>query len=274
VAGISSSRISVEKLAARLGGGSPPIDFCEPDFGPRGPVIGTIHGAKGREADSVRLYLPPIREDQDDDEAAEEARILFVGATRARVDLRIGQSATKAISRRLDASGRAFTPYPWGRGNPRAAACVEIGRSNDIDPVSLAGKSLFGSARRVVEAQGEIQLLSEKISEVEGRIGSAEQSYRYNIFSHENPGKPICFLTEQVNSDMFKIAKVVDNLVGLRRMNPPGKIPYLRTFGVRTIALRPDDPVREILHPPWSDSGFLLAPMLLGYGMVFFSLRG
>lgn len=270
-AGTSSTRISVEKLASRLASGSPPIDFCDPDFGPLGPVVGTIHGAKGREADSVRLYLPPVRESQDDDEAAEEARVLFVGATRAKVDLRIGQSATKAIARRVETSGRAFTPYPWGRGGPRAAACVEIGRVNDIDPISLAGKSFFSSSKKVNEAQGKIQLLSERISEAEGRIGSKDQSYRYSIFSKGNATDPLCFLSEQVNKDMFKIAKSIDDLVGLRRHNPPGKLPYLRVFGVRTIALRPDDPIRETLHAPWCDSGFLLAPMLLGYGMVFFS---
>jgi hypothetical protein len=271
IVGISKSRISVDKLASRLGGGSPPIDFCDPDFGTAGPVIGTIHGAKGREADKVRLYLPPTRENQDDDEAAEEARVLFVGATRARVELQIGQGATKALARRVDTSGRAFTAYPWSRGRSRAAACVEIGRGSDIEATSLAGKSLFASAKEVTKAQGRIQLLSGRMSEAEGRMGSKSQAYRYNIFSLEQTDDPICFLSERVNKDMFKIAETVDGLVHLHRKNPPAKLPYLRIFGTRTIALRPDDPIRETLHAPWCDSGFLVAPMLLGYGMVFFS---
>jgi hypothetical protein len=270
-AGTSKSRISVDKLASRLGGGSPPIDFCAPDFGAVGPVIGTIHGAKGREADRVRLYLPPLREDQDDDEAEEEARVLFVGATRARVELQIGQGATRALARRVDSSGRAFTAYPWSRGKSRAAACVEIGRGNDIDATSLAGKSLFASAKEAIKAQGRIQLLSGRMSEAEGRMGTKGQAYRYNIFSVEKSDDPICFLSERINKDMFKIAEAVDGVVHLRRKNPPAKLPYLRIFGTRTIALRPDDPIRETLHPPWCDSGFLLAPMLLGYGMVYFS---
>jgi len=148
---------------------------------------------------------------------------------------------------------------------------VEIGRGNDIDATSLAGKSLFASAKEATKAQSRIQLLSGRMSEAEGRMGSKGQAYRYNIFSLEISDEPICFLSERVNKDMFKIAETVDGLVHLRRKNPPAKLPYLRIFGTRTIALRPDDPTRETLHAPWCDSGFLLAPMLLGYGMVFFS---
>ena len=269
--GTSNRRISVDVLASRLASGSPPIDFCSPDFGCFGPVVGTIHGAKGREADRVRLYLPPLRENQDDEIAAEEARVLFVGATRARVELQIGKGATKALARRVDTSHRAFTPYTWTKGRSRAAACVEIGRVNDIDAITLAGKGLFASSRDAERAQNRIGLLSGKMSKAEGKLGSKGQDYRYNIFLPENPDVTLCFLSEQVNRDMFKVAETVDSLVGLRKKNPPAKLPYLRTFGTRTVALRPDDPIREALHTPWCDSGFLLAPMLMGYGMVYFS---
>jgi hypothetical protein len=36
------------------------------------------------------------------------------------------------------------------------------------------------------------------------------------------------------------------------------------------MVLKPDDPIREALHAPWRDSGFLVAPLLLGYGMSYF----
>jgi hypothetical protein len=39
---------------------------------------------------------------------------------------------------------------------------------------------------------------------------------------------------------------------------------------VRTIALAPDDPVREQLHAPWCDSGLIAAPMLMGYSIASF----
>ena len=37
--GITAHQISVEKLTTRLGGGSPPLEFCRQDFGFSGPVI-------------------------------------------------------------------------------------------------------------------------------------------------------------------------------------------------------------------------------------------
>ena len=51
---------------------------------PIGQVASTIHAAKGREALDVELHLPEPRDDLSDAEAAEEARVLYVGATRAR----------------------------------------------------------------------------------------------------------------------------------------------------------------------------------------------
>ena len=51
---------------------------------PIGQIASTIHAAKGREALDVELHLPGLREGLSDTEAAEEARVLYVGATRAR----------------------------------------------------------------------------------------------------------------------------------------------------------------------------------------------
>ncbi|MBB3937233.1 UvrD-helicase domain-containing protein [Aureimonas phyllosphaerae] len=48
------------------------------------PVASTMHAAKGHEADEVELNLPEPREDMSQEEAEEEARVLYVGATRAR----------------------------------------------------------------------------------------------------------------------------------------------------------------------------------------------
>ena len=40
----------------------PPIELCYPEFGLRGPILGTIHASKGREADEVVLMMPPHRD--------------------------------------------------------------------------------------------------------------------------------------------------------------------------------------------------------------------
>jgi hypothetical protein len=270
--GLSTRQIAVDKLAHRLASSAPPVDLCNPDFGPSGPVIGTIHGAKGREAKQVRLYLPPdYRGDRTDDDLAEEARVMFVGATRAREHLYVGKGATKALARRLDSSGRAFTPYPFKNKQSQARACVEVGRIGDIDATGLVGKQFFVSAAAAKRSQAYILTLVGGISEAEAVLGKPETHWRYAVTSERTQDQPLCFLSSNVNGDMFHVAKAVDAIVRLGKLKPPRRIPHMRTFGARTIALAPDDPVRENLHAPWRDSGFLLAPLVIGYGMVYFS---
>ena len=48
---------------------------------------------------------------------------------------------------------------------------------------------------------------------------------------------------------------------------------YLHVQGVRTIVLHPDAPECEALHEPWSSSGIMLAPLILGYSTVSFPGR-
>lgn len=272
IVGLSTEQISVEKLAQRLSGGSPPVDLCNPDFGPGGPIIGTIHGAKGREAEDVRLYLPPTYSGtRSSKDLEEEARVMFVGATRARRKLMVGTGATKALARRLDPSGRAYTPYPFQGSKQVGRACVEVGRAGDIDAVGLVGRQFFEDDAAARRAQAHILTLVGGISTAEAHLGTPERDWRYLLLSTRTQNQPLCYLNPRVNYDMFSIAKLVDATVHKGCMKPPRKIPYIRTFGARTIALAPDDPIRETLHAPWRDSGFLLAPLAIGYGMVYFA---
>ena len=68
-----------------------PVEFTRDHVGTAGPLLGSIHGAKGREAPNVLLMLPPVP-DGDDVDWLEEARVLFVGATRASQNLYLGRA--------------------------------------------------------------------------------------------------------------------------------------------------------------------------------------
>jgi hypothetical protein len=81
------------------------------------------------------------------------------------------------------------------------------------------------------------------------------------------------FLSTELNDDLFKIARIVDEVAHLGKKLPPSTLNYLRTYGVRTLVLAPDDPVRELLHSPWRESGVIAAPMLLGYPFSYFRFR-
>src|SRR5262249_55586256 len=58
LAGRTSKSVDMRLLRQRLGRRQPPVELCSKELGDRGPVIGTIHASKGREADVVHLMLP------------------------------------------------------------------------------------------------------------------------------------------------------------------------------------------------------------------------
>ncbi|OVE75067.1 hypothetical protein BVX95_00410, partial [archaeon D22] len=239
-----------------------------------GPVIGTVHGAKGREADNVRFYLPPMPWGEcEDAQYDEEARIVFVAATRARKNLKLGKGASRTLACRLDTSGRAYTPRIYNGNGKRAAASVEIGRIGDIDAAGLVGKRYFSTQVSAMLAQEKMSSYGDSIIETEAFIGEKSQGYRYGVRFEKGANSNLCYLSESLNYDLFNIAKHVDAKVKKRMLNCPSKIPYLRIVGTRTLALKPGDPIRETLYSPWCDSGFILAPLLVGYGMLYFRHR-
>ncbi len=118
------SRVQAARLRRLLSSNQPPPELCVADPGdPLGPVIGTIHASKGREMDNVRLMMPQGSTGRDDPEA--EARVLFVGATRARLKLELSRGGS-VPSKKLP-SGRALMRIPSG------PAAIEVGRPGDFD---------------------------------------------------------------------------------------------------------------------------------------------
>lgn len=66
--------------------------FISYDYiGQSGPLIGSVHGAKGKEAEDVFFLMPPIP-DHEDVDWDEEARVLFVAGSRASKRLHLGRT--------------------------------------------------------------------------------------------------------------------------------------------------------------------------------------
>jgi DNA helicase-2/ATP-dependent DNA helicase PcrA len=80
-----------------------PIHISQDYIGQSGPLVGSIHGAKGKEAEDVFLLMPPIPDHLNVD-WDEEARVLFVAASRASKRLHLGRSRTVAGKVRPDGS--------------------------------------------------------------------------------------------------------------------------------------------------------------------------
>ena len=86
-----------------------PVAHTRDYVGTAGPLLGSIHGAKGREASNVLLMLPPVPTG-DDVDWQEETRVLFVGATRASTHLYLGRARSGLV--RLGKNGGR-----WMRGS-------------------------------------------------------------------------------------------------------------------------------------------------------------
>jgi hypothetical protein len=252
-AGQSEMVVDTRRLREVLGRSGPPAMFTSPEYGDEGPILGTIHASKGREAEEVCLYLPPEPEEDDETtDADEEIRVMFVGATRARKKLSVGDSPGRQSG---NVDGRVWKKLSRGRVQ------IEVGRSYDIDAKGLAGRSVFSSRDDAQRAQ---QFLIENPCQ-KGLFASQKKDLDWH-FSLEAPGEfRIGALSAKVRNDLTELAKRCE------AWPPPKYLPHIRSIGLRSIVLRPDDPILELLHEPWRTSGFILAPMLVGICMTRFA---
>jgi hypothetical protein len=242
-AGVTGQIVDMHRMRELLARSAPPVIFTSPDYGDEGPVVGTIHASKGREGDNVFLYLPPIESGGDNEE---EVRVVYVGATRARFQLSVGD-APGPQSGKID--GRV-----WKR-LPKDKLLIEIGRAGDLDAEGLVGMAAFSE-----EDALRAQTLIASNRTVQGLSAAAKADLGWNMELVMPDKQRIAVLTDKMRLDLRAIAR------STKRWPQPGYIGGLRSIGVRTLAVRPDDPALDRLNEPWRSSGFVLAPMLVGFG--------
>jgi len=248
------------RLRQRLGGGKPPLEFCSAELGSSGPILGTIHASKGREADAVFLMMPAFAGGNSD--YREEARVVFVGATRARSKLTVG-TGFRQFPRQVWGTGRAFN-VSKRRNDPKAT--VEIGRDGDISPEGLAGKAYFPGPDEIKESQKKIRDVSGRIVEAHADIESADGGSFYRLME-KGDDTVLAIFAPTVRHDLGQVLRAMRQ-PGSGSGRPPRELPHLRIFGARSVVLAPDAPVRERLQEPWASSGIMLAPVVVGYSPV------
>jgi hypothetical protein len=194
----------------------------------------------------------------------EEARVVFVGATRGRMKLMTGNGFYQR-SQRIEPSGRVYSLKTKDK-KPRAQ--VEIGRDGDIVAEGLTGRNYFGSSSYVRICQNRIKDLAGETA-----LMVAEWDPEANfVYRLKQNGHHMCLavLSQNVNSDLFLISDAVRQSVGGGKLRPPSIIRHLRLHGVRSIVLTPDAPECERLHEPWASTGIMLAPVVIGYTTLHF----
>lgn len=252
IAGSPAGTVDSLLLRRALARARPPAELAQTEVGLRGPVLGTIHASKGREADTVTLMLP--RNGRKDADREEEVRVLYVGATRARKDLLVGKGYALRRFRGLGGpGGRVFAP-------DNESAQVEIGRPGDVSECSVIDGSLTGTREHAEAVQRFLADHATKhVSLVARQRGG--RSHDYVVETDGASPLTLCVLNPQVNADLFSIAHVLDPSDHLK---PPPTIPHLYLVGCRTIALAPDDPRLGRLPEPWASTGLFLAPVIKG----------
>jgi hypothetical protein len=260
VAGETQRSVDLRGLREVLSRPAPPMLFCTPEFGEHGPVLGTIHASKGREADEVLLYLPPIDQERDEgQDVDEEIRVMFVGATRVREYLRVG---TGADFRAGNVDGRCWR---WlnkigAGGDVRKRVQIEVGRSDDLDAAGLVGRRAFPAPADAEATQ--LRWLQSPIAQ--SLHARSDRALDWEFVVEDKARQRVALLSRKFKWDLLEMARQCD------RFPPPGFVPHLRSNGARTLVARPDDPQLEMLHEPWRSSGFLLAPLLIGFSPASF----
>jgi hypothetical protein len=240
----------------------PPIDFLVDERELAGPVLGTIHASKGRESKVVHLMLPPeklVTDDMDPRRIMEEQRVLFVGASRAREELKTGKGNT-LYSRRLGMSGRTYRMLAKSKGNKVQA---EIGRLGDVDVSSLVDEG-FRSEEDAAAGQ---KLLWERRNQAVQLISTYQRDSKRNLLLTADDESIVAALSAQFAKDLWNLAERYANERETSRLRPGSKISHIRQVGVRTAVI--PEAQRDAAHAPWRESGFVLAPVVSGFSTIY-----
>jgi hypothetical protein len=262
IAGGNDGTISLRILRGKLWHQHPPDILCTREIGPDGPIISTIHASKGREADEVRLMLPigHREEGQSPEQNDEETRVLFVGATRARRRLSVGQGYGFYPVTHFGPFNRRYNLIPT-----RQSAKIQIGCGDDITARDVA-KNMSESDIR--SSQNTLAGLSGKITRAR-MIRNSESDFRYLLKT--DGGKILADITEgSLKTDMAEIKNRLGRKMNTWMLDFPDAINDLRVFGVRTIVLKPDSAESSMLRYPWNTSGIVLAPVIVGFPEIRF----
>lgn len=270
--GTDNDAISIRELRAKLARTPPHINLCYSELGMEGVILGTIHASKGREAEKVILEIPPQIGNQTAN-FDEESRVLYVGATRAKNILAVGQGYTKHVfSRSLD-TGRSFRRIRQGTNGSSMLLQVEIGRDGDIDEYSFVSKNF--SKNDVAFYQRHLSTLAHKTPVPLRANLEPDNNYSYSIWTNSNGemvDKAFGYFSQNLNKDLFEVGKRYPKQGYFK---PPQSIGPFYLVGIKTVCKSDNDPNLKHLHEPYCNTGIWLAPIIVGYpACSFYHRRG
>jgi ATP-dependent exoDNAse (exonuclease V) beta subunit len=231
------------------------------DGGRSGPIIGTIHASKGREARTVVLILPKERprDDVSPPEWLEESRVCYVGATRARKCLIVGEASSPIVGNL--SSGRI---YRFTRARNKIQ--MEIGRDGDVDHLAHL---TWANAMEIQSYLASCVGHSTPIVATSSR----EAGYAFRLVAERsthdgNQRLEIGQMSAAFQGDLGQVWSLVDKK---RKLKPASTIQHLYVPEVTTVALSETE--RDVAQGPLRQSGFALAPIVRGFPTIPFFTR-
>ncbi len=258
-----SDAVDLRALRRVLSTGRPPPEFCLTEAGLSGPTLGTIHASKGRESTRVRLMLSQRRGNSD--ELAEEVRVDYVGATRARELMTVGRGYAAYGFRGLRGPGDRIQRVQNTSDHP---AIVELGRPGDVDELSPVSKTFQTSTVAAEKLQTKL-LNYDSLSRELLALQLDARPWPY-ILSAADDKTTWGALSQRVNHDLLALRK---EFPAGERLVPPNQIRHIHLIGVRTVVLSEGDARLASLHEPWATTGVFLAPVVKALTKVFFRWR-
>lgn len=260
VAGNLDGNLNMHTLRSKLSRKPLPTDLSVADFGLKGPTLSTIHASKGREAKNTLLHIPVSRSFKFFEDELDETRVLFVGATRAAESLKVVDGANTFSSKKLR-SGRVYRFVSKEKGFQ-----IEIGREYDLSATGLVGKNLK-SKTECLAAQKYLATVTHKISKFNLKWEKSNGG-SYRMYG-SNASRPIATFSSLVRQEILAVRELRKNN---KTLGLSDTINHVVSQGCSTLVLAPDNSELEYLHEPWSSSGFVLAPKICAYPIVYFEI--
>ena len=262
-----NGNIEIKKLRRVLSRSRPPIEFMIDEHYLDGPIVGTIHASKGREADDVHLMLPGnfnASENTPHHQIDEEGRVVFVGATRAKKTLKVGESRRSYTSNH-EKSNRVYKLGPAYK-SPRAQ--VEFGLESDVDKYAQVSdewhkNDIYNNQQFLwVNCISHYSVVAES---------SKDTDYLFHLYTSDNDENWIGCFSKYLNHDLWDIGDHVARHFKNNNRKQGNVINYLRMVGARTVVLSEDDEQCINLKNPYSETGFFLVPYVAGFTNVYFN---
>jgi hypothetical protein len=206
-----------------------------------------VHAVKGLEAEHVVMVLPRAPGSAMGERLVEEARVLFVAATRSRATLGVAGGADLFVQPPLR-DGRRWVRRPDGH------ALVELGLEGDIDADGPEANAETAEARRA-----RLWAAAEKVMPL--TAARTDAGYELLGAGAAARGESFGFLCADVLADL----RAVGRALHANGASPGRTIRNLYLAGVRTtFAFDPES-------GPGTRARFGLAPVVVGLPVVYFN---